>query len=251
MILFDRVSFRYKSNEETSFAIREVSFSCRQNLIHGFIGGNGSGKSTYARLIAGLLHPEAGKIEVCGLDTSAEDAQIHRKVGIIFQNPDNQIVGTTVEEDIAFGLENLAIPTNDMPEKIQQIAEEMGIENLLKKPVHHLSGGQKQLLCIASVLVMQPEWLIFDEPTSHLDPWSRRNFWKMLEILKQQRQVGIIVISQVSDDFENFDSIRLFADGDLVFTGSPEELKVANMADGLIHLPEKWQFEKLREAENA
>lgn len=246
MILFDRVSFRYNENKETSFAIREVSFSCTQNKIHGFIGGNGSGKSTYAKLIAGLLKPCGGKVEVCGIDTSSEDAEIHRKVGIIFQNPDNQIVGTTVEEDIAFGLENLAIPSCEMGEKIQLVAEEFGLSKLLKKPVHHLSGGQKQLLCIASVLVMDPDWLIFDEPTSHLDPWARKEFWHILHQLVAGKNVGIIVITQISEDFDNFDDLKVFASGEIKYSGSPSEMKRKPELKEMVRFPEKWLFEEMR-----
>jgi energy-coupling factor transport system ATP-binding protein len=246
MIRFDRVSFRYNEKQETSFEIREVSFSCSGNKIYGFIGGNGSGKSTFARLISGLLMPDSGLIEVCGTNTTAEHAEIHKNVGIIFQNPENQIVGTTVEEDIAFGLENLSIPSEEMPEKIQMVAKELGIENLLKKPVHHLSGGQQQLLCIASVMVMRPDWLIFDEPTSHLDPWSRQKFWNILDHLKKEKEVGIIVISQISDDFDHFDQIKVFSAGDIVFSGSPEELKKRSELKEIVHFPEKWKFEELQ-----
>jgi energy-coupling factor transporter ATP-binding protein EcfA2 len=246
MIRFDRVSFRYNEKQETSFEIREVSFSCAGNKIYGFIGGNGSGKSTYARLISGLLTPDSGKIEVCGTNTASEDAEIHKNVGIIFQNPENQIVGTTVEEDIAFGLENLSVPAEEMPEKINRIAAELGIENMLQKPVHHLSGGQQQLLCVASVLVMQPDWLIFDEPTSHLDPWSRRKFWGILKHLKASKEVGIIVISQISDDFDYFDEIKVFSQGDIIFSGSPTELKQQVKLKEIVHFPEKWKYEELQ-----
>lgn len=246
MILFDRVSFRYKEKQETSFAIEEVSFSLSQNKIYGFIGGNGSGKSTIARLIAGLLTPTEGRVEVCGLDTAGEDAQIHRKVGIIFQNPDNQIVGTTVGEDIAFGLENLAVLGALMPEKILKAVRELGIEALLPLPVHHLSGGQKQLLCIASVLVMEPEWLIFDEPTSHLDPWSRREFYRTIKHLLETRNVGIIIISQIPDDFDLFHEIKIFSQGRIVFAGNAEALKGEKNVRNFYHVPEKWKFAELQ-----
>ncbi len=243
MILFDRVSFRYKENQETSFNIEEVSFSLVQNQIYGFVGGNGSGKSTVARLIAGLLKPCSGSIKVCDVNTSDDDAQIHRKVGIIFQNPDNQIVGTTVEEDIAFGLENLAVPQGQIPEKIQAAATELGLEKFLHRPVHHLSGGQKQLLCIASVLVMEPEWLIFDEPTSHLDPWSRREFYQIVRKLLAKRRPGIIIISQIPEDFAIFDEIKVFSGGKIFFSGKPDELKEAKNLHGLFPVPPQWLLE--------
>ncbi len=243
MILFDRVSFRYKEDQETSFNIEEVSFSLAQNKIYGFVGGNGSGKSTFAQLIAGLLKPCSGKVQVCGVDTSDDDAQIHRKVGIIFQNPDNQIVGTTVEEDIAFGLENLAVPGNEIPDRILAVAAELGLEKFLSKPVHHLSGGQKQLLCIAAVLVMEPDWLIFDEPTSHLDPWARREFYHTVANLVKKRQPGIIIISQIPDDFAVFEEVKVFSQGQIVFSGSTEELKRNKDLCDLYPIPQQWLLE--------
>ncbi len=250
MILFDRVSYRYKENQETSFALEEVSFSLAQNQIIGFIGSNGCGKTTCARLIAGLLKPVSGKVTVCGIDTASEDAEIHRKVGIIFQNPDNQIVGTTVEEDIAFGLENLALPRDEMQRRIESVCRELRFEKFLKLPVSHLSGGQKQQLCIASILVMQPEWLIFDEPTSHLDPWARREFYQVIKHLIESRKVGIIMISQVPDDFDLFEEIHLFSKGRLLFTGKPEELKYREDLQPMFSFPEKWYLDRLQKEKN-
>jgi energy-coupling factor transporter ATP-binding protein EcfA2 len=138
------------------------------------------------------------------------------------------------------------VPAEEMPEKINRIAAELGIENMLQKPVHHLSGGQQQLLCVASVLVMQPDWLIFDEPTSHLDPWSRRKFWGILKHLKASKEVGIIVISQISDDFDYFDEIKVFSQGDIIFSGSPTELKQQVKLKEIVHFPEKWKYEELQ-----
>ncbi|MFZ5949877.1 MAG: energy-coupling factor ABC transporter ATP-binding protein [Candidatus Rifleibacteriota bacterium] len=250
MILFDRVSYRYKENQETSFALEEVSFSLAQNRVIGFIGSNGCGKTTCARLIAGLLKPVSGKVTVCDIDTAGEDAEIHRKVGIIFQNPENQIVGTTVEEDIAFGLENLALPQDEMQRRIKSVCQELKFEKFLELPVSHLSGGQKQQLCIASILVMQPDWLIFDEPTSHLDPWARREFYKIIKHLLESRKVGIIIISQVPDDFALFEEIHLFSKGRLLFTGKPDDLKNREDLQQMFRLPEKWNLDRLQKEKN-
>jgi energy-coupling factor transport system ATP-binding protein len=245
MIRFDRVRFRYNAKQETSFAIEEVSFSLEKGKIHGFVGGNGSGKTTFAQLIAGILLPLSGTVEVCGINTVARDAEIHRKVGIIFQNPDNQIVGTTVEEDIAFGLENLAVPTDEIQIAVKNIAREFSIGHLLETPVHHLSGGQKQIVCIASVMVMQPEWIIFDEPTSHLDPWSRKDFWKTLKKLVEEKKVGVIVISQISEDFDNFDQIRVFAEGKSLWNGEIHKIKKVSDLKDAVEFPHKWQLEAI------
>lgn len=251
MIHFDNVTFSYNKKSETSFAVKEVSFSCQKALINGFVGRNGCGKSTIARLIAGLLLPDEGVVTVADQNTSDDDALIHGLVGLIFQNPDNQIVGTTVEEDLAFGLENLAMNPDQMHEKVALIAEEIGISHLLDMPVHHLSGGQKQLLCIASVLVMEPKWLIFDEPTSHLDPWSRIEFWQTLRKLIKDRGIGAVVITQLPDEILNFDRIYAFEEGRIIFDGTRVELENNKSIHHKVSIPESWKLKKMMRMQNA
>jgi energy-coupling factor transport system ATP-binding protein len=209
MILFECVSFRYHQNNKTSFALKEVSFELQKGEVVGVIGSNGSGKSTVAKLASGLIKPSSGRIFVDGINKL--------RAGIIFQNPENQIVGTTVEEDLAFGLENFQVSNSEMHAKIEGISKRFGLFDLLKRPVHELSGGQKQMLCIAGTMVMEPSWLIFDEPTAHLDPWSRRDFWVYVKEVCKERNIGIIVISQLPGDLDEFDRILVFSNGELVF----------------------------------
>ncbi len=245
MIVLDKVSFRYHGKSETSFSLKEVSFSCSKGPITGIIGRNGSGKSTVARLIAGLICPDSGAIEVDGFAPFNHTGNCRFLAGIIFQNPDNQIVGTTVAEDIAFGLENLAVSNAEMHSRIRDVAGRFGLESLLSAPVNNLSGGQKQLLCIAAVLAMEPSWLIFDEPTSHLDPWSRIIFWQQLKSFARDHGIGVIVVSQLPEDLAQFDQILAFDQGQLAFQGSREELKSSCDSLPWFTRPESWVFEKL------
>ncbi|MBU1106900.1 MAG: energy-coupling factor ABC transporter ATP-binding protein [Candidatus Riflebacteria bacterium] len=251
MIVFDQVSFWYKDKSETSFELKEVSFSLNKGRINGIVGGNGSGKSTVAKLIAGLIPANAGNLDVEGQNPYQQLHQSGFLAGLIFQNPENQIVGTTVEEDLAFGLENLGLSHEVMHHRIVSTAERFGLTSLLRQPVTSLSGGQKQLLCIASVMVMEPAWVIFDEPTSHLDPWARLDFWKIIDEFVHHHGLGVVIISQLAEDLTRFENILGFKAGKLIFNGVRDEFK---MADNDVHehfnFPESWKFESLMLAEH-
>ncbi len=247
MILLDRVSFRYNEKLETSFNLKEVSFSCQKGSVTGIIGGNGSGKSTVARLIAGLIVPRDGNISVDGFAPFNHIGHCGFLAGIIFQTPDNQIVGTTVAEDLAFGLENFGIEPGEMRLRVAETARQFGLSDLLETPVHFLSGGQKQMLCIASVMIMEPAWIIFDEPTSHLDPWARAMFWEVVRDFAHSRQMGVIVISQLPDDLHYFEQVLCFDNGEQVFSGSIDQLKELSSSFSWFNAPESWKLEKLLE----
>lgn len=250
MILFDRVNFRYSEKSETSFKLKEVSFSCQKGLIHGIIGGNGSGKSTIARLIAGLLEPVTGKVTVDEVSPFNHIGKCGFLAGIIFQNPENQIVGTTVAEDLAFGLENLSIPYEEMQCRVITAADRFHLADLLKMPITSLSGGQKQLLCIASVMIMEPSWVIFDEPTSHLDPWARRDFWTVIKSFASEKNIGVMVVSQLPEDLNQFSRILAFDRGELVFDGDQEQLQLVADAQPWFNLPESWKLQRLLRPKN-
>ncbi len=245
MILFDRVSFCYNKNQETSFILKEVSFSFKKGAVNGLIGKNGCGKSTIARLIVGLLEPSDGKITI----TDEFNAKPYYFSGMIFQNPDNQIVGTTIGDDIAFGLENFNLSSDEINDSINKAASLFHFENMLDIPVSKLSGGQKQMLCIASVIALNPCWIVFDEPTSHLDPWARIEFWKIINELVINKTIGIIVISQLPEDINRFDNICVLNDGEIYFNDSVNKFKELKSLPYGIEFPEGWKLEKLLEDE--
>jgi biotin transport system ATP-binding protein len=181
------------------------------------VGGNGSGKSTFARLLNGLLVPERGQVLVEGLDTRKDARAIRRKVGFVFQNPDNQIVLPTVEEDLAFGLKNLKLPSADISARVTAVLRRYGLEDFRHHPAHLLSGGQKQLLALSSVLVMEPRYIVFDEPTTLLDLRNKRRFAQAIHELPQTA----IVVSHDLDLLRDFDRVLVFEAGRVVLDDVP------------------------------
>jgi biotin transport system ATP-binding protein len=181
------------------------------------VGGNGSGKSTFARLLNGLLVPEQGQVLVEGLDTRKDARAIRRKVGFVFQNPDNQIVLPTVEEDVAFGLKNLRLGPADISERVTAILRRYGLEDFRHHPAHQLSGGQKQLLALSSVLVMEPRYVVFDEPTTLLDLRNKRRLTQAIHDLPQTA----IVVSHDLELLRDFDRVLVFDEGRIVVDDVP------------------------------
>ncbi|PTL76662.1 energy-coupling factor ABC transporter ATP-binding protein [Vitiosangium sp. GDMCC 1.1324] len=181
------------------------------------VGGNGSGKSTFARLLNGLLVPDQGQVLVDGLDTRKDARAIRRKVGFVFQNPDHQIVLPTVEEDIAFGLKNLRLPPADISARVTTILGRYGLEGFRHHPAHLLSGGQKQLLALSSVLVMEPHYVVFDEPTTLLDLRNKRRLTQAIHDMPQTA----IVVSHDLDLLRDFDRVLVFDEGRVVLDDVP------------------------------
>jgi biotin transport system ATP-binding protein len=181
------------------------------------VGGNGSGKSTFARLLNGLLVPERGQVLVDGLDTRKDARAIRRKVGFVFQNPDHQIVLPTVEEDIAFGLKNLKLPPADISARVTTILRRYGLEDFRHHPAHLLSGGQKQLLALSSVLVMEPRYVVFDEPTTLLDLRNKRRLAQAIHDMPQTA----IVVSHDLELLRDFDRVLVFDEGRVVLDDVP------------------------------
>lgn len=181
------------------------------------VGGNGSGKSTFARLLNGLLVPERGQVLVEGLDTRKDARAIRRKVGFVFQNPDHQIVLPTVEEDLAFGLKNLKLPPADISARVTSVLRRYGLEDFRHHPAHLLSGGQKQLLALSSVLVMEPRYIVFDEPTTLLDLRNKRRLAQAIHELPQTA----IVVSHDLDLLRDFERVLVFDAGRVVVDDVP------------------------------
>jgi len=185
----------------------------------GVIGGNGSGKSTFARLLNGLVLPSAGTVTVDGLDTRTQGREVRRRVGFVFQDPDAQIVHPTVEEDLAFGPHNQGLPADEIAGRVDEVLVRYGLAGHRHHPAHLLSGGQKQLLAIAGVLVMHPQRIVFDEPTTLLDLTNTRRVSRVIDELEQD----VVVVTHHLDSLGGFDRVLVFEDGRVVADGSPGE----------------------------
>ena len=224
MILFDGVSFCYNANEETSFNLKEVSFSLKKGIINGLIGSNGCGKSTLAKLLIGLLIPEKGEIYINDqLLTRKNINQLRQKMALVFQNPDNQFIGSTVEDDIAFGLENKCVNHNDMQTIINEYASKVGMLEFLKKEPSMLSGGQKQRVAIAGALALNPEIIIFDESTSMLDPKGKKDIRELiLKMRKNNPDLTVISITHDIEEAYESDEVIVMSEGRIVTSGNPK-----------------------------
>jgi biotin transport system ATP-binding protein len=181
------------------------------------IGSNGSGKSTFVRLLNGLLIPDSGTVTVDGIDTRADARAVRRKVGFVFQNPDNQIVFPIVEEDLAFGLSNLKLPSAEIDRRIGEILARYGLTHLRQRPSYTLSGGEKQMLAISGVLAMEPACVVFDEPTTLLDLRNKR---RVLEAIDTMPQMAVVVTHDI-DQLERFERVLVFDAGRVVADDVP------------------------------
>lgn len=216
------VSFSYDGVAEN---IRSVSFTVTKGQWVSIAGSNGSGKSTLARLFNGLLFPNTGLIQTAGLTLVPDNlSAIRQKVGMVFQNPDNQFVGSTVEEDIAFGLEGMCMSQADMRERIDRYADQFGVSHLLLKHPSELSGGQKQRVALTSVLAMEPEILVLDEASSMLDEQAREDLTRLLKEMHKQGKYTILSITHDADEIMASERVLAMRDGALVADVSPDAL---------------------------
>ena len=218
------ISFSYSRDE--SEVVKHVSFKVREGSYVSVIGHNGSGKSTLARLIIGLLAPNDGEIYIDEeLLTNKSVRKLRKKIGLVFQNPDNQFIGATVEDDIAFGLENRRVPRNEMQEIIKNYAKRVGMEDFLTKEPSRLSGGQKQRVAIAGALSLNPEILILDEATSMLDPKGKSDIRGLINEMKKANP-NLTILSITHDVEEAFDSdeVLVLNKGELAFKGKPQDV---------------------------
>ena len=216
------LSFAY---DESAKTIDEVSFSIEEGTYTTIIGHNGSGKSTIAKLIAGLLEKASGSIMVDGMELNVENLnKIRSDIGIVFQNPDNQFIGSTVRDDIAFGLENHCVPQEDMDRIIKENAALVGMTKYLNQEPTRLSGGQKQRVAIAGVLAMKPKILIFDEATSMLDPQGKDEIKRVITALHGESKLTILSITHDIDEVAKSDYVVAMDGGHVAITGTPKEV---------------------------
>ena len=197
--------------------LRDVNLSISEHRV-AVIGANGSGKSTFARLLNGLLIPDEGTVRVDGIDTRKDAKAVRRRVGFVFQNPDNQIVFPIVEEDVAFGLKNLKLPKDEIARKVDAVLERYRLVHLRHRATHLLSGGEKQMLAISAVLVMEPRYLVLDEPMTLLD---LRNKKLVTEIIREIRQ-PVVLVTHDLDHVRDFDRTIVFDEGRVTADGVPE-----------------------------
>jgi energy-coupling factor transport system ATP-binding protein len=233
LIVIENISFQYDSQEE--YALNNVSFEVFEGEWLAIVGHNGSGKSTLAKILNGLQFPQTGNVTICGIELNEETVwDVRKKIGMVFQNPDNQFVGTTVEDDVAFGLENMGIPREIMLERIQDSLKKVKMDQFLDQEPHHLSGGQKQRVAIASVLALEPAIIILDEATSMLDPRGREEVLKTVRELKNSRNITVISITHDLEEAAKADRIVVMNQGQVFKEGTPEEIFMLN--DELIRL---------------
>ena len=220
------LSFSYKAKEKEKVVLKELNIEVEKGSFTTVIGHNGSGKSTFAKHINAILLPSGGSISVCGIDTADEEKlyELRKKAGIVFQNPDNQIVATIVEEDVAFGLENIGIEWEEMHRRVNDSLHSVNMYEYRKRAPHLLSGGQKQRVAIAGILAMEPECIILDEPTAMLDPIGRKEVIDTVIRLNKEKGITIILITHYMDEAAKADRIIVLDGGSVVVDGTPENV---------------------------
>ena len=216
-----RVGHRYGDRE----VLADVDLRLTEHRI-GIVGANGSGKSTLARMLNGLVVPSSGAVLVDGLDTRTHGREVRRRVGFVFQDPDAQIVHPTVAEDVAYGLVNQGVPAPERAERVAEVLQRHGLAGHADHPAHLLSGGQKQLLAIAGVLVMRPARIVFDEPTTLLDLVNARRIARVIEGLEQQ----VLVVTHQLELLDGFDRVLVLDEGRVVADGPPGDSVAAYRA---------------------
>ncbi len=227
MIKTDNLFFKYADEkEEDKYALKNINLHIKDGEFVVIIGHNGSGKSTLSKLFNGIYNPTSGKIYIDGLDTSDEELiwEIRKRAGMVFQNPDNQLVATIVEEDVAFGPENLGLPSTEIRKRVDEALESVKMSEFKRKPPHHLSGGQKQRVAIAGILAMKPKCIIFDEPTAMLDPSGRKEVIQTIRQLNKEEHMTIIHVTHYMDEAVHADRIIVMDEGQIVLEGTPKQV---------------------------
>ena len=232
MVNFDKVTFEYIRRDEEgnvesiNKALDEIDLDVKKGDFIAILGANGSGKSTLARHINALLTPTEGTVYIEEMDTKDEDnlLNIRQKTGMVFQNPDNQIIASLVEEDVGFGPENIGIPTKEIWERVAFALEKVGMTAYREKSPNNLSGGQKQRVAIAGILAMKPECIVLDEPTAMLDPKGRREVIETITELNKKEGITIILITHYMTEVVGADKVYVMNGGNVKLSGTPREI---------------------------
>lgn len=232
LIKLENVSFKYPNSEleENNFAVDNVSFEIQKGDFVAILGHNGSGKSTTAKLINLILTADSGKIYVDGKDitdkgmTDEDIFEVRKKIGMVFQNPDNQIVATVVEEDVAFGPENLGLDPKEIRKRVDEALEIVNMKEYARHAPHKLSGGQKQRVAIAGTIAMKPECIIFDESTAMLDPLGRKEVMSTIKRLNREEGMAIVLITHYMNEAVEADRVIVMRNGSVYLEGTPNEV---------------------------
>ena len=216
---------RYAYEEGGSLAVNDVSFTVEEGEFTAILGRNGSGKSTLAKLLNGLYQPDSGAVLVRGMSTADEAHiwDIRQTAGMVFQNPDNQLVATVVREDVAFGLENTGVPSAEMPSRIDAALKAVNMTDFAERAPHLLSGGQKQRVAIAGILAMRPDIMLFDEATAMLDPRGRKEVFNTVKELNREGMT-VVWITHFMEEAAQCESVHIMHDGAVVLSGTPQEV---------------------------
>jgi len=228
IIKTEKLEFSYfgAADSEPKTVLKGLDIEIEKGTFVAVLGHNGSGKSTLAKHFNAILLPEGGRVLVCGADTSDEELiiEIRRRVGMVFQNPDNQIVATVVEEDVAFAPENLGYPSDEIRRRVDEALKMVGMYEYRSHAPHLLSGGQKQRIAIAGVLAMEPECVVFDEPTAMLDPRGRESIVNVVRNLRDKLGVTVVLITHHMDEAVYADRIVVMSGGEFILDGAPRDV---------------------------
>ena len=224
MLKAENVWFRY--SEDGDWALKGINVEIKKGEFVAILGSNGCGKSTLAKHFNAILTPDKGDVTVLGMNTKEEDRlfDIRQKVGMVFQNPDNQIVATVVEEDVAFALENLGVPMDKIRKRIDDAMKTVGIYEFRHKAPHNLSGGQKQRVAIAGIIAMRPDCIVMDEPTAMLDPKGRQVVMETIKDLNKNHGITVVLITHYMDEAAQADRVVVMSKGHVEKTGTPREI---------------------------
>ena len=226
MIEVKHVTFEYTDEDVTFTVLKDLSLTIEEGSFTVILGHNGSGKSSLAKLMNGLYKPTSGEVIVDGIGTLDEKTEIEvkRRVGLVFQNPDNQLVASIVEEDVAFGPENLGVPPFEIRERVDTALKAVDMYDYRESAPHHLSGGQKQRIAIAGIIAMEPKYIVLDEPTAMLDPKGRAEIISTIHKLNREHGITVVLITHFMEEAENADRVIVLNDGEIVADNTPKEI---------------------------